>query len=108
MKNLLSGSIDEEILDLIKDSLARLAMEIDAGKVFYYLKSPDEGFDYHWFFDAKTKQLERFDKGITVEVVEAYDNEKYNKDDLTSLFSIYLDLNINHIKEKPFEGFERK
>ena len=29
--------------------------------------------------------------------IEAYDNEKYNKDDLTSLFSIYLDLNINHI-----------
>ena len=77
MKNLLSGSIDNEILDLIKDSLARLAMEIDAGKVFYCLKSPDDGFDYHWFFDAKTKQLERFDKGITVEVVEAYDNENY-------------------------------
>ncbi len=41
--------------------------------------------------------------------IEAYENEKYNKEDLTHLFSIYLDLNIKHIENQEFnfEYFER-
>jgi two-component system, OmpR family, osmolarity sensor histidine kinase EnvZ len=34
--------------------------------------------------------------------IEAYDNEKYSKDDLTNLFSIYLDLNVKYIEKKTF------
>ena len=34
--------------------------------------------------------------------IEAYDNEKYSKDDLTNLFSIYLDLNVKYIEKETF------
>jgi len=77
MKNYLSGSFDNDILAIIKESLSKLAMEIAIGKVFHHLKPPDQQFVYHWFFDAKTKQLERFNKGIQVEIIEDYDDDNY-------------------------------
>ena len=34
--------------------------------------------------------------------IEVYDNEKFDKKDLTNLFSVYLDLNIEFIEDKNF------
>ncbi|MDB4846427.1 HAMP domain-containing histidine kinase [Candidatus Pelagibacter sp.] len=34
---------------------------------------------------------------------EAYDNEKYDKDELKNLFSIYLDLNVKYVQNNYFE-----
>jgi two-component system osmolarity sensor histidine kinase EnvZ len=36
--------------------------------------------------------------------VEVYDNEKIDKDELTNLFSLFLDLNIEFIKNKNFDN----
>ena len=49
-------------------------------------------------------------KGLTRALVseiktfaEAYDNEKYDKDELKNLFSIYLNLNVKYVQNKSFE-----
>ena len=72
-----SGSIDDSILDLIKESLQNLAAEISAEQKFYSLVSPEEGFNYHWFIDAKTRFLERFPPGIKVEIIEDFNDDNY-------------------------------
>ena len=72
-----TGSFDSGIFDLIKESLEELLVNLEASKKFYSLKKPDEGFDYHWFFDAKTKTLERFGSGIQVEIIEDFDDDNY-------------------------------
>lgn len=77
MKKFSSGSIDSDIVDMIKESLKLLASEVSASIVLHNLKPPEDGFDYHWFFDATSKQLERFNKGIQVEVIEEHDGDNY-------------------------------
>ena len=77
MKTNNSGSIDTSIFDLIKEGLEDLMVKLDASKKFYTLKPPEEGFDYHWFFDAKTKTLERFNSGIHIEILEDFDEDSY-------------------------------
>ena len=77
MKKFSSGSIDSSIIDMIKESIEMLANEAATSIVLFNLKSPQDGFDYHWFFDAASKQLERFNKGIQVEVIEEYDDDSY-------------------------------
>tara|TARA_R110001592_G_scaffold299150_1_gene570049 strand:+ start:976 stop:1200 length:225 start_codon:yes stop_codon:yes gene_type:complete len=52
-------------------------MESELSIVQYSLKEPDDGFDYHWFFNATTKNLERFNKGIHVEIIEDYNKDSY-------------------------------
>ena len=56
------------------------------------------------FFDSlwiKTnKGMTRALVGEIKTFIAAYDNEKYNENDLSSLFSIYLDLNVEHKKEE--------
>ena len=49
-------------------------------------------------------------KGLTRALVseiktfaEAYDNEKYDKDELKNLFSIYLNLNVKYVQNKSFK-----
>jgi two-component system, OmpR family, osmolarity sensor histidine kinase EnvZ len=36
--------------------------------------------------------------------IEAYDNEKYSKTELTNLFSIYLNLNVKFVENKTFDS----
>ena len=43
----------------------------------YLLHPPEAGFTDHWFFNAETKQLERFSRNKTVFVLSSYDKEKY-------------------------------
>ena len=40
--------------------------------------------------------------------IEAYDNEKYNKNELSNLFSLYLDLNVKHIKENSLQKEDKE
>ena len=35
--------------------------------------------------------------------ITAYDNDRYNSNDLSGLFSVYLDLNVEYKKDKLFE-----
>ena len=72
-----SGSLDSSVLQQIKESLEELMMKIEASKKFHTIKPPNEGFRYHWFFDAKTKILERFNPSIQVEIIEEYDDDNY-------------------------------
>ena len=43
----------------------------------YTLTEPDPGFVYHWFFNAETKQLERFSKNIPVEIIDKHGDDAY-------------------------------
>jgi len=56
------------------------------------------------FFDSlwiKTnKGMTRALVGEIKTFIEAYDNEKYNKDELSNLFKNYLDFNIKHVKNE--------
>ncbi len=36
--------------------------------------------------------------------IEVYDNEKIDKDELKNIFSLYLELNMELIKDKKFEN----
>ena len=58
------------------------------------------------FFDSlwiKTnKGMTRALVGEMKTFITAYDNEKYNNNDLSSLFSIYLDLNVEYKKDQLF------
>jgi len=72
-----SGSIDSSVLSQIKDSLEELMIQLEASKKFYTLKDPPEGFSYHWFFDATTKMLERFNPSIEIEIIEEHDEDNY-------------------------------
>tara|TARA_R110001583_G_scaffold75706_1_gene208108 strand:- start:1470 stop:1754 length:285 start_codon:yes stop_codon:yes gene_type:complete len=72
----MSGSLDKvsiESLELLLNDFMKNELNI----VMYSLMPPDEGFEYHWFFNAKTKILERFGKGIQVEIIEDYDEDNY-------------------------------
>ena len=59
------------------------------------------------FFDSLwIKTNKGMTRALVAEIktfIEAYDNEKYDKNELKNLFSIYLDLNVKYIKNKPFE-----
>ena len=59
------------------------------------------------FFDSlwiKTnKGMTRALVGEMKTFITAYDNDKYNNNDLSSLFSIYLDLNVEFKKDKSFD-----
>ena len=35
--------------------------------------------------------------------IAAYDNEKYNNNDLSNLFTIYLDLNVKYKEDSSFK-----
>ncbi len=63
------------------------------------------------FFDSlwiKTnKGMTRALVGEIKTFITAYDNERYNNNDLSSLFSIYLDLNVKY-KQKVFEKKNQK
>ena len=99
MKKFSSGSIDSSIIDMIKESIEMLANEVTAGIVLYNLKPPQDGFDYHWFFDATSKQLERFNKGIQVEVIEEYDDDSYlcaYRDKLIIVKKDTIDCEVEH------------
>tara|TARA_X000001388_G_C2166969_1_gene98344 strand:- start:232 stop:531 length:300 start_codon:yes stop_codon:yes gene_type:complete len=72
-----SGSLNNDILEQIKDSLEELMIQMEASRRLYMLKPPEKGFDYHWFYDAKTKILERFNTNIQVEIIEDYDDDNY-------------------------------
>lgn len=76
MKNQMTGSLDNNIIESLELMLSNL-MEAELIKELYSLELPDEGFEYHWFFNATTKNLERFDKGIHVEIIEDYDKDSY-------------------------------
>ena len=76
MKNQITSSLNIDVIESMELLLANL-MESGLTKEEYILKSPDEGFDYHWFFNAATRRLERFDKGILVEIIEDYDDDSY-------------------------------
>jgi len=76
MKNQMTGSLDNSIIESFELLLTSL-MESELIKTQYSLKAPDEGFDYHWFFNAATKSLERFNKGIHVEIIEDYNEDSY-------------------------------
>jgi len=64
------------------------------------------------FFDSlwiKTnKGMTRALVGEIKTFITAYDNGKYNNNDLSGLFSIYLDLNVKHKKEKFFIKEQKK
>ena len=72
-----SGSSNADVLNQIKESLEDLMMQLEASRQMYTIKPPEKGFDYHWFFDAKTKALERFNTSIQVEIIEDYDDDSY-------------------------------
>lgn len=72
-----SGSLDLSVLDLIKESLDDLMIKLEASRKIYTIKPPEEGFDYHWFFDANSKILERFNPSIQVEILEDFDDDNY-------------------------------
>jgi two-component system osmolarity sensor histidine kinase EnvZ len=59
------------------------------------------------FFDSLwIKTNKGMTRALVAEVktfIEAYDNEKYDKDELKNLFSIYLDLNVKYFKNRIFE-----
>jgi hypothetical protein len=76
MKNQITGSLDNDIIESLELLLSSL-MESELTKTQYSLYPPDSGFDHHWFFNAATKSLERFDKGIHVEIIEDYDEDSY-------------------------------
>jgi len=63
------------------------------------------------FFDSlwiKTnKGMTRALVGEMKTFITAYDNEKYNNNDLSNLFSIYLDLNVEY-KEETFLKKKKK
>tara|TARA_B110000196_G_scaffold271711_1_gene247274 strand:- start:1490 stop:2809 length:1320 start_codon:yes stop_codon:yes gene_type:complete len=40
--------------------------------------------------------------------IAAYDNEKYNNNDLSNLFTIYLDLNVKYKEDSYFEKLDKK
>ena len=72
-----SGSLDGSLFNQIKESLEELMIQMEMSRKLYTVKPPDEGFDYHWFFDAQTKTLERFSPNIQVEIIEDFDNDSY-------------------------------
>ena len=72
-----SGSSSADMLNEIKESLEELMIQIESSRRMYTIKPPPKGFDYHWFFDAKTKILERFNTSIQVEIIEDYDDDSY-------------------------------
>ena len=59
------------------------------------------------FFDSlwiKTnKGMTRALIGEIKTFIAAYDNEKYNNNDLSSLFTIYLDLNVEYKEDNSFK-----
>ena len=59
------------------------------------------------FFDSLwIKTNKGMTRALVAEIktfTEAYDNEKYDKDELKNLFSIYLDLNVKYVKNNSFE-----
>ena len=64
------------------------------------------------FFDSlwiKTnKGMTRALIGEMKTLITAYDNEKYNNNDLSGLFSIYLDLNVEFKKDNSFEKTQKE
>ena len=58
------------------------------------------------FFDSLLiKTNKGMTNALTNEIktyLEVYDDEKYNKDEITNLFSVYLDLNIEFIEDDNF------
>ena len=60
------------------------------------------------FFDSLwIKTNKGMTRALVAEIktfTEAYDNEKYDKQELKNLFSIYLDLNVKYIQNKSFEN----
>lgn len=72
-----SGSIDNSIFDLIKESLQNLAAEIHSEQKLYNLVLPESDFSYHWFFNTQTKFLERFSPEVKVEIIEDYNDDNY-------------------------------
>ena len=76
MKSQVTGSLSNEVVETLEQILSDL-MESELSRVLYTLNPPEEGFKHHWFFDFKTKSLERFDKGMQVEIIEDYDDDSY-------------------------------
>jgi len=64
------------------------------------------------FFDSlwiKTnKGMTRALVGEIKTFIEAYDNEKYNKDELSSLFKIYLNFNVKFIQNESFKKEDKE
>jgi len=76
MKDQTAGILDSAIIDSLGLLLSSL-MESELSKVSYILHPPDEGYEYHWFFNINTKTLERFNKDIHVEIIEDYNDDSY-------------------------------
>ena len=93
MKNNVSGSLKQKEVELESDKIDKESMNL-LKKIFesdlfdtlldkemtcpeYLLHPPEAGFTDHWFFNAETKQLERFSRNKTVFVLSSYDKEKY-------------------------------
>tara|TARA_B110000263_G_scaffold10413_1_gene8890 strand:+ start:680 stop:1258 length:579 start_codon:yes stop_codon:yes gene_type:complete len=59
------------------------------------------------FFDSLwIKTNKGMTRALVAEIktfTEAYDNEKYDKNELKNLFSIYLDLNVKYVQNNSFE-----
>jgi len=59
------------------------------------------------FFDSLwIKTNKGMTRALVAEIktfTEAYDNEKYDKEELKNLFSIYLDLNVKYVQNNSFE-----
>ena len=59
-------------------------------------------FDSLWIKTNKGMTKALINEVITF--IEVYDNEKINKKELTNLFSLFLDLNINLVKNEKFNN----
>jgi len=76
MKDQFPKNPDNATMKAIELLLSSL-VDNEINKVFYNLHPPDKGYVYHWFFNMKTKSLQRFSEGIHVEILEDYDDDSY-------------------------------
>ena len=88
MKNILSGSVkslispedendrDKKLLELFDDLFLQV-FSLQSQKEMYTLKPPRNGFEHHWFINAKTRMMENFPISTYVELIEEYDEDSY-------------------------------
>jgi len=76
MKDQFLKNLDSATIEAISLLLSKMP-DNELNKVFYSLLPPDKGYVYHWFFNMKTKTLERFSEGIHIEILEDYDDDSY-------------------------------
>ena len=62
---------------LFSEDIFSQLLESEITKKEFTLTEPDEGFAYHWFFNAETKQLERFSKNVPVEIIDNHGEDAY-------------------------------